>query len=181
MVYGFVQQSGGEIQVDSQVGKGTTFLIYLPASGAEPAATETNTFVSSSVKGTETVLLVEDEQSVRELTAMTLRTHGYKVLIACDGLEGLSAAKTFNGRIDLLISDMVMPQMNGLELAETLVAQRPEMRVLFVSGYLEHSAQAKSNMKEFGYCPKPFTPSMLLEKIRDTLAGKFNSELPPSS
>ncbi len=181
MVYGFVQQSGGEIQVDSQVGKGTTFLIYLPASGAEPTEAATSPIVSSSAKGTETVLLVEDEQSVRELTAMTLRTHGYEVLIACDGQEGLSIANAFKGRIDLLISDMVMPQMNGLKLAETLVAQRPEMRVLFISGYLEHSDEAKSNIKEFGYCPKPFTPSALLEKIQDTLVARSTPNQPPSS
>lgn len=181
MVYGFVQQSGGEIQVESQVQKGTTFLIYLPASGAEPTQTASAPSFNATAKGTETILLVEDEQSVRELTAMTLRTHGYKVLIACDGLEGLSVAQAFDGRIDLLITDMVMPQLNGLKLAESLVAQRPEMRVLFISGYLEHSDEAKNNMKEFGYCPKPFTPSALLEKIQDTLAGKFTPNQPPSN
>jgi two-component system, cell cycle sensor histidine kinase and response regulator CckA len=169
MVYGFVQQSSGEIAVESKLGFGSTFRILLPTVSDQPTCSNDAT-TKVAPQGTETVLLVEDEKSVRELTELTLRKHGYRVLIAADGVEGLAVASQFDGKIDLLISDLVMPHMNGWQLAESLLKTRPDLRLLFISGYLDRSAGPQPNsLPEFGYCQKPFTPQGLLAKIQEVM------------
>lgn len=169
MVYGFVQQSSGEIAVESKLGSGSTFRILLPTVLDQPSCSNDAT-TKVVPQGTETVLLVEDEKSVRELTELTLRKHGYRVLVAADGVDGLAVAGQFNGKIDLLISDLVMPQMNGWQLAQSLLKTRPDLRLLFISGYLDRSAGPQTDsLPEFGYCQKPFTPQSLLAKIQEVM------------
>ncbi len=169
MVYGFVQQSNGEIAVESKLGSGSTFRILLPTVLDQPSCSNDSP-VRLAPQGTETVLLVEDEKSVRELTELTLRRHGYRVLVASDGLDGLAVAGQFDGKIDLLISDLVMPHMNGWQLAESLLKTRPDMRLLFISGYLDRNSVLQTDsLPEFGYCQKPFTPQGLIAKIQEVM------------
>ena len=169
MVYGFVQQSSGEIAVESKLGSGSTFRILLPTVLDHPSCSNDAT-TKVVPQGTETVLLVEDEKSVRELTELTLRKHGYRVLVASDGADGLAVAGQFDGKIDLLISDLVMPHLNGGQLAEALLKTRPDLRLLFISGYLDRGAGPQTDsLPEFGYCQKPFTPQGLLAKIQEVM------------
>ena len=169
-VYGIIKQSGGYVMVHSEVGRGTTFNIYLPreeesaeAHGVAPAS-------RTAVGGSETVLLVEDEESVRELVRDTLATKGYKVLEAENGLCGLAAASAYDGTIDLIITDVVMPGMSGRELADQLVAIRPEIKVLYLSGYTEDTIVSEGTIESGkAFLQKPFTLQSLSRKVREVL------------
>jgi CheY-like chemotaxis protein len=169
MVFGIVKQSGGHIALDSRPGVGTTFTIYLPRTerAIEPAQP---LLPASERTGTETVLLVEDDDQVRTLSAAILRRHGYTVLDAENAGEALLISDKHDGPIHLLLTDVVMPRMSGRDLAERLVAQRPNLRVLFVSGYSEeliadHGVLASG----LALLQKPITPDGLLHKIREVL------------
>jgi two-component system, cell cycle sensor histidine kinase and response regulator CckA len=171
-VYGIVKQSGGQIFVYSELGIGTTFKVYLPPSRtpasrpAVVAATE-----PESQTGTETILLVEDADLLRPMLAETLAAQGYTVLAAADGDEALGIFESFDGTIDLLLTDIVMPRISGRELAEQLLAKAPTMRILFTSGYPDDSSTRKLIAEQHvGFIQKPYAGNELLAKIRATLA-----------
>src|SRR4051794_27136861 len=137
-VYGIVRQTGGAISVESEVSHGSTFRIYLPQ---ETAPIDLNRTVPAPVEKSrnfETVLVVEDEEIVRELVCEVLEDQGYNVLCAMDGIEALDLAENYDGEIHLLVTDVIMPHMNGPELAGKLSRLRPDMRVLYVSGYSDN-------------------------------------------
>jgi PAS domain S-box-containing protein len=166
-VLGIVQQSGGGIAVESAVGTGTTFRIYLPAVDGVPVQDEAAP--ARPERGHETILLVEDESIVRELLARVLRTHGYSVIEASYGDEALSIAAG-EGRIDLLLTDVVMPGMSGRELSERLASARPGIRILFMSGYTDEAIVHHGVREgEAEFIAKPFSPDALGRKVRAVL------------
>jgi signal transduction histidine kinase len=170
-VYGVVKQSGGFIWVDSAPGAGTTFEIYLPQAAEAPAKAEPEEKAAPAARGSETVLVVEDEAGVRELACQFLRVKGYTVLEADGGHAALELASRHSGTIHLLLSDMVMPKMSGGELAAQLVAVRPEIRIAFMSGYSEFSrGDLGKGFPEAPVLQKPFSPATLVEIVREALA-----------
>jgi len=169
-VYGIVRQSQGAIAVSSQPGEGTTFRIYWPGTDQQPDPSELSAQAAGSVRGSETVLLVEDEHPVRDLAADILRDTGYTVLEAPDGPEAVRICRNYGGQIHLLMTDIVMPTMSGKDLADLLLSIRPEMKVLFMSGYTDHASlhrEVWDNLVSF--LPKPFTDTSLTRKVRDVL------------
>jgi CheY-like chemotaxis protein len=170
VVHGVVSQSGGHIDVDSEPGRGTSFQIYLPSAelGRQPVPSVAE--VKVTPRGSETVLLVEDEEAVREVNRRILVRGGYAVLEARDGNEALRVAARHRGPIHLLVTDVVMPGMGGRQLAEQLSALRPEMKVLFVSGYPDDAVVEYGIREgEVHFLHKPFSPSALARKVRDIL------------
>jgi two-component system cell cycle sensor histidine kinase/response regulator CckA len=167
-VYGIVTQSGGHIAVESEPGRGTTFRIWLPQvdEAAEPAPAAG----APVVAGSETILLVEDEDAVRSLLHEVLEGNGYVVLQAASGAEALRVSRAHAGPIDLLLTDVVMPGMSGREVAIMLAAERPGLRVLFASGYTAE-AIVRHGVLEPGtdLIHKPFTPDALLRRVRERL------------
>jgi two-component system cell cycle sensor histidine kinase/response regulator CckA len=170
-IYGAVKQSGGSIEVYSEQGKGTVFKIYLPAIEEIPQKLEIAKPISSSMlKGEETILLVEDERIVRELAAKMLKRLNYNILPASNGTEALEIAKNYSGIIDLLITDVVMPGMNGRQLAERLLKIRPDIKVLFTSGYTENAIAHHGIIeKDLSFIGKPYSTRELAQKIRQLL------------
>ena len=171
-VYGIVKQSGGNIWLYSEPNKGTTFKIYLPAVDALPEDIGKAAPVEAERQGSGTVLVVEDDEQLRRLTHRALAAQGYEVLEADRGRSALDAARRHEGPIDLLVTDLVMPDTNGPKLAETLRAARPGLRVLFMSGYPE-GAIVHHGMLEAGvaYLAKPFTTEAITRKVREVLEG----------
>jgi len=170
-VFGIVNQNDGYIWVYSEVGKGTTFKIYFPRTEeAEPETPARTLPLVEDGQGTETILVVEDEAAVRELIVRVLTAHGYQVLEARDGQEALQVSGQHGGSIDLLLTDVVMPRMNGAELNEQLRAARPEIRVLYMSGYTDN-AIAQHGVLEPGVnlLPKPFSMEALIHTVRHVL------------
>jgi hypothetical protein len=169
-VYGVVKQSGGSIWVYSEVGRGTTFKIYLPRTDSVVEKLEAHNVRDESPAGIETVLLVEDEEMVRDMAQEILRMSGYRVLEAKHGADALAVCDEHDGPIHLMLTDVVMPQMSGRELAERLVPLRPEMRVLYMSGYTDDAIVHHGVLdKEMAFIEKPFTPSALARKVREAL------------
>ncbi len=165
--FGIMQQSNGHIHCDSQLGKGTQFKIYLPrVQGTEDAAVNHETPISLP-QGTETILLAEDEPSLRRLMARVLRTQGYTVLEAADGNEALALAQANGARIQLLVTDVIMPGLSGKMLAEWLSQLNPALKVIFISGYINNNAvrDAMSKPGTF-FLQKPFNPLDLTQKVR---------------
>jgi two-component system, cell cycle sensor histidine kinase and response regulator CckA len=172
-VYGIVKQSGGYVWVYSEPGQGTTFKIYLPAAGQAGAAEAAGGATSSAPPGTETLLLVEDEPAVRSLICRVLERAGYTVLSAANGEDALRTAAGHGAVIDLLLTDVVMPGMTGKAVAERLTASRPEMRVLYMSGYTD-DAIVQHGVLEAGtaFIQKPLAPAQLLKKVREVLRAR---------
>ena len=169
-VFGVIKQSGGHIEVYSEPGRGTTFKIYLPEAAEPDGARRPLSAVLPPPRGTETVLLVEDEEAVRALTRLVLREWGYQVLEASSGEEGLRVAQQHAGPIHLLVSDVVMPHMGGRQLADRLSALRPEMRVLYLSGYTDDAVVRHGILEaEVNFLQKPFSPIILARKVREVL------------
>jgi len=169
-VYGIVKQSGGDIWVYSEPGKGTTFKVYFPRIRDRAAEAARPLAAARAHRGHETILVVEDEAGVRELVAEMLRQYGYNVLKAASPLEALELSKQHDGPIQMLLTDVVMPQMSGRQLAGQLLPQRPEMRALYLSGYTENTV-VRQGVLEPGveFLAKPFSQDALAGKIREIL------------
>jgi signal transduction histidine kinase/ActR/RegA family two-component response regulator len=181
-VYGIVQQSGGQITVESSPGQGSVFTVYFPAAAAKSAkeADDTAALGNPPVAGG-TVMVVEDEDSVRGYLREFLGSRGLNVLAAAQGQEALEIASLYPGEIDVLLTDVVMPNMSGRELAERLSAMRPGLKVLFISGYTD-DAILQHGVLDGGteFMNKPFSPPVLLQKIKELLANRTARAEAPS-
>jgi two-component system cell cycle sensor histidine kinase/response regulator CckA len=192
-VYGIIKQTGGFIYVDSEVGRGTTFRIFLPRyipgaddiatlqlpettapaiAGAISAADDVMRSAATDLTGQGTILLVEDEQGLRALNARGLQSRGYTVIQAGNGVEALEEMEKLGGRVDLVVSDVVMPEMDGPTLMKELRKRKPEIKIIFVSGYAEDAFdRSLSDDKEFNFLSKPFTLKQLVTAVKKTMAG----------
>jgi two-component system, cell cycle sensor histidine kinase and response regulator CckA len=170
MAYGVVQQSGGHIRLESKVGEGTTFRIYLPRVAGSLAGARPMLVPPTLPRGTETILLAEDESSVRELIGTYLQGLGYHVLTASNGVAGIAVAKSYTETIHLLLSDFVMPKLGGRELAAELKKITPQLKVIFLSGYAGHAVTAKDlDLPDARFLPKPLSLEALAKTVRDVL------------
>jgi CheY-like chemotaxis protein len=172
IVYGIVKQSGGVVRVSSEPGLGTTVKVFLPkGEGEEPGSGE----APISLRGEETVLVVEDEDGVRELLWKILTEHGHTVLEARHGRDALTVAAGYDHPIQLLVSDVVMPEMGAGELVDQLLAGRPDLKVLFISGYTNDEVVRRGvTRKDAAFIQKPFTVEELMTQVREVLDGTEN-------
>ncbi|MEW6125679.1 MAG: PAS domain S-box protein [Acidobacteriota bacterium] len=169
-VFGIVKQSEGFIEVDSEIDKGTTFAIYLPAFESPDSGKSTDGELKPSGTGSETILLVEDEESVRQIAKLTLEMRGYLVLEARNARDAIFLRENYSGKIDLLVTDVVMPEMSGRELAERLRMNDPTLNILFMSGYIDDAILRHGiSAAHHTFLSKPFSPSALVEKVRHIL------------
>jgi hypothetical protein len=174
MVQGIVEQSGGEIEVSSQPELGTTFRIYLPAlAGLESAASAPEP--EQQARGSERVLLVEDQEEVREFIGDALQEQGYSVMAASGGEEALTLCEREGGRIDLLLTDVVMPNMSGAQLAAKLTGKYPRVRVLYMSGFTGKIIERHGLAPGTGFIQKPFSSEQLSKKIREVLESPVST------
>jgi CheY-like chemotaxis protein len=167
-VYGFVKQSGGYVWVESEPGAGTTFTIFLPKVSETAERPDASAEPEVPSQGAGTILLVEDEESLRTLTRNMLEQSGYTVLEACNGIEAVDLARDCSGSIDLLLTDMVMPGMNGRAVAEKVVQLYPDIRVAYMSGYTGFSTREAASFNAV-MIAKPFTRNALLERVSEAL------------
>jgi nitrogen-specific signal transduction histidine kinase len=169
-VFGFVRQSGGTVWVYSEPGVGTTFKVYLPRVDAPIAVVRHSSHPPPSTRGGETILLVEDEDQVRSVARNILERNGYRVLDARNAGEALLFCEKHEGVIELLLTDVVMPQMSGPEVAKRLALSRPGMKVLCMSGYTDDSVVRHGVIAaDLAFIQKPFTPTTLARKVREVL------------
>jgi CheY-like chemotaxis protein len=177
IVYGFVKQSGGHMEVYSELGHGTTFKVYLPRAKETAATKKSSPVLVKMPKGTETVLLVEDEDGVRALSKVVLQSGGYTVLEARNGQEAIWVAQEHPEPIHILVTDMVMPRMSGRQLVDLLAPTRPQMRILFMSGYTDEVV-LRHGLLDAGvaFLEKPFSPINLARKVREVLDAKVKTK-----
>jgi CheY-like chemotaxis protein len=169
-VYGIVKQSEGTIWVYSEPGKGAAFKIYLPRVDVVSEAAEVSEVPEFATGGTETILLVEDEDVVRDLAREVLQYYGYTVLSAANAGEALRICREYDSTLDLMVTDVVMPRMSGRELAQQLAVERPETRVLYMSGFTDDAIVRHGLLEEdIAFIQKPFTPESLARKVRELL------------
>ena len=169
-VYGIVKQSGGNVWAYSEPGRGTTFKVYLPRVEGEVEQAPRGRPCAVIPKGSETILLVEDQKELRDLVRQMLEMNGYSVVAASEGLEALEICKQHTGAIHLMLSDVVMPQMGGRELAQRLATLRPDMKVLYMSGYTSNAIVHHGILDPgTAFLQKPFTPDGLAHKVREVL------------
>lgn len=169
-VYGIVRQSGGDIRIDSQPGRGTALTLLLPWAGEAAEAGQPGALPEGAPGASETVLLAEDDDEVREMTADILGKAGYTVLSATNGARALELGRRFKGPIHVLVTDLVMPTMNGRELARRLRPLRPDTKVLYVSGYVrDEAARSAIAGEDAAFLPKPFTPTALVAAVSGLL------------
>ena len=184
-VYGIIKQTGGFVYVDSEIGKGTTFRIYLPrheqvaepqvetsaVSGTAPEPAPAAPKPRADLTGQGTILLVEDEEGLRSLNARGLRSRGYEVIEASNGVEALEEFDAHGGEVDLVVSDVVMPEMDGPTLLKAMRARNPELKIIFVSGYAEDAFEKSlPENEQFAFLAKPFALSALVAKVKETMA-----------
>jgi CheY-like chemotaxis protein len=169
VVHGIVEQSGGHVSVTSAPGMGTSFRVVLPAvQHTETPAS--GTLAIEPPKGSETILLVEDEENVRRIAVRTLRQNGYTILEAADGPTALQMVRNVNGAVDMLITDVVMPHMGGREVAEAVRALAPGIKVMFSSGYTDDAVVRHGVLEaDVAFLQKPFTGKTLLARVREVL------------
>jgi two-component system cell cycle sensor histidine kinase/response regulator CckA len=181
-VYGIVKQSGGYIWVYSEEGQGTTVKIYLPRSDQAAQAPERPPALEGLPTGDETVLVVEDAEAIRSLTLKVLTAQGYSVLVAANGTEALQVALSHSGPLHLVLTDVVMPGMGGRELAQRLSGLRPDLKLLYMSGYTGDAVVHKGMLNDgLPFLPKPFTPEDLAAKVREVLdstASQMTERMP---
>jgi len=170
-VYGIVKQSGGFVWVESALGKGTTFEIYLPHGHGAKVDDVEDAKPGAIPRGKETILVVEDEAAVRELACEFLKSAGYSVLEAKNGAEALETIGSNTTTIHLVLADMIMPRMGGAELAEKLKKERPELKVLFMSGYAERAGEESGQIPPQAILAKPFSIATLIGRVREALGG----------
>jgi PAS domain S-box-containing protein len=172
--YGIIKQSGGHIDVSSELGKGTTFKIYLPRLDANTDSQPQRPKALQWATGKETILVAEDEADVRNLTVGILRDLGYRVIEASDGKEGIRVAEqNASDKIDLLFTDIVMPQLDGKQLADWFGTARPDTKVLFTSGYMADAMTGHGlSADRIAFLEKPFTPEILAQRVREVLDGQ---------
>jgi len=179
-VYGIVKQSGGFIFADSKPGQGTSFVIYLPVHAAPASAAAVPRIqakeASPELWGTGTILLVEDEAMVRAVAERALARQGYKILTATNGEEGLEVIETAEEVIDLVISDVVMPTMDGPTMARAAREKRPDLPIIFMSGYAEEQLRKSIDLDNIGFLPKPFSVQQIGQAAREALADHVRSE-----
>jgi two-component system, cell cycle sensor histidine kinase and response regulator CckA len=169
-VYGIVVQSGGYIWVDSEPGRGTTFQVCFPRVDAEDDAVPPPVRHAAPGRGSETILLVEDEQAVRNVATRILTNQGYSVLAACDGEEAMAVAETAGGTIDLVLTDVVMPDIGGPELVARLMTKWPQLKAIFMSGYAEgDKVRDRMADSEVSFLQKPFSADSLVLMVREVL------------
>jgi PAS domain S-box-containing protein len=167
---GIVQQSAGRIEVTSKLGEGTTFHIYLPRHESEPSTQAGVDEPAQASPGSGTILVVEDQDAVRQYVCAVLEQSGYRVLQAANGRDALAQAEEFPGKIHLLVTDVILPGGNGRELAEKLKLARPEMKVVFMSGYAQETIGGREILaSDAGFLPKPFGPEALRARVREAL------------
>jgi two-component system, cell cycle sensor histidine kinase and response regulator CckA len=183
-VYGIVKQSGGDIQVSSVIGSGTTFHVLLPRTTECKPAPIKSANAHKAPSGTETILLVEDDEGVRMLLVRLLEAYGYTVLAACQAAEAFSLLENCSSSIQMLVTDLIMPQMNGRELAERVLEKCPDMKVLFISGYTDDCIIHRGVLDQrLPFLQKPFAPETFLSKVRAVLdacaAGSLTTPVSP--
>jgi CheY-like chemotaxis protein len=169
IVYGIVEQAGGRLVIDTAPGRGTVVRLYLPPGGAPARAPVRELPRTTAEAGSETVLLAEDDPSLRLLCHTVLATRGYALLDAGDGAEALAVADAHDGEIHLLVTDIVMPGMGGPELYRQLAERRPGVRVLFTSGYPQRELTPSEMLDRENFLPKPYTPAELARRVRALL------------
>lgn len=168
-VYGVVEQSGGFVTVSSEIGKGTTFNIFLPRVDGAVAEVGAQRVPAEDLRGSERALLVEDEQFVRTFAERVLREASYDVLVAESGEQALEVLRGFS-RVDLVVTDVMMPGMNGRQLRDTLLEDQPDLRVLFISGYTGDAISDRGLIdSSMAFLQKPFTVDSLRRKVREVL------------
>jgi two-component system cell cycle sensor histidine kinase/response regulator CckA len=174
IVYGIVKQSGGVVRVSSEPGQGSTVKVFLPrVEGEEPDASGR----PGSLRGEETVLVVEDEDGVRELLWKIMTEHGHTVLEARHGRDALTVAGGYSHPIHLLVTDVVMPEMGAGELVDQLLSKRPDLKVLYISGYTNNEVMRRGVTREgAAFIQKPFTGDELMRKVREVLDGDSSPE-----
>jgi DNA-binding NtrC family response regulator len=171
MVYGVVTESGGRITVESERDRGTTFTIYLPVADHVELASQSPGVAAKGLHGHETILLVEDEQPIRQLVRKVLARYGYTVLEASDVHHALDLAEQHPAPIHLLLSDIVMPELSGPDLAQRVVRHRRDLRVLYMSGFSNRLATSSGVLSgAVGVLEKPFTPERLATRVRECLS-----------
>jgi two-component system, cell cycle sensor histidine kinase and response regulator CckA len=169
-VYGIVSQNDGSMQVESASGIGTKFTVYLPRVNTPAAEVEVEASPQPSPHGGETILLVEDEAAVRELVRQVLQAMGYTVLEAANGEQALQLSRVHRGPIHLLLADVVLPGLSGPEVADQLTSTRPEIHVIYMSGYVQDTIKRYGILeRQRVFLQKPFTPAALLASVREAL------------